>query len=169
MSYTRLILNGDDAEAAVEELLDQIVLFVIHRRAAQAHDGRKIINDLIALLVDKVTVASLLNALGDLVHCPVERALFPMIGERRAIEHLGHAMRIDGQVKSVCAFRTERALVDRAFIVAFDVDDLAAFDIDHLAAADSAVRADALNADRAANAWSLGQRVWTDRLVFYGA
>src|SRR5881227_1230786 len=112
MSYTRLILDGDDAEAAVEELLDQIVLFVIHRRAAQAHDGRQIVDDLVALLGDKVAVTSLLNALGYAAHCPIERALFPSVGKRRAVEHPGDAMRVDGQLKGVCAFRAERALVD---------------------------------------------------------
>src|SRR2546423_1272554 len=126
MSYTRLILDGDDAEAAVEEFLDQIILFVVHGRAAQAHDGRQIVDDLVALLFDKVAFTGFPDALGYTIHRPVERALLPMIGKRRAIKHLGDAMWVNGQLKGVCAFRTERALVDRAFIVALDVDDLAA-------------------------------------------
>src|SRR5689334_6559821 len=168
MSYARLILDGDDAKPAVAEFLDQVILFVVHRRAAQAHDRRHVVDGLAIFLLDEVAVAGFFDALGDAAHRPIERALFPSVRVRRAVEHLGDAVRIDRELKRVRALRAERAFVDGAFVVAFDVDDLAAFDVDHLAAADRAVRADAWDGDRAANARGLGERVGADRLALDG-
>ena len=48
-------------------------------------------------------------------------------------------MRIDGQLKRVGAFGTERAFVDGTFGITFDVDNSAAFNMDQLAATDRAI------------------------------
>ena len=40
MSYPGLVADGDHPEAAGEQLLDQVVLFVVERRAAQVRDRR---------------------------------------------------------------------------------------------------------------------------------
>ena len=71
-------------------------------------------------------VARLLDELGDAVHGPVERlGLVPLGGARSAIPDLGDAVGIDGQLIGGRPLGAERALVDRAFGIAFDVDDLA--------------------------------------------
>ena len=99
-----------------------------------------------------------LDALGDLVQRPVERARLPVVGERGAVQDLGDAVRVDGELEGVGPLGAERALVDGAFGIALDVDELAALGVDELAAADGAVGTDALGDGGAAQPRRLRQR-----------
>src|SRR5204863_10007180 len=85
-----------------------------------------------------------LDALGDLVHGPVERfGLVPLAVARSAVPNSLHAIGIDRELVGRRPLGTERAATDGAVRVAFDVDDGAVADGDKLAAADGAVRANA--------------------------
>src|SRR3712207_4472189 len=94
MSYPSLVLDGDDAEAGREELLDEVVLFVVEGGAAEVADGERPV-DAVARGVEllEARVAGVLDEVGDAVHRPVERALLPMVGERGAILDGGDAVR----------------------------------------------------------------------------
>ena len=46
MSYTGLVLDRDDPQAGVEELLDQVVLFVVHRGAPERGDRGRLVDQL---------------------------------------------------------------------------------------------------------------------------
>src|SRR5204863_797612 len=88
-------------------------------------------------------VARLLDELGDALHRPVERAVLPAVAVRRAVldgRDPGGAIQ---QPERRGALRAERAAVDRAGVVALDVDDPAIPGVDELRAADRAVGADA--------------------------
>ena len=115
MSYARLVFNGDYAQATVEELLDQVVLFIIHRRAAQGRNrGEMVHPHAVFFLFYKIGIARLLHPLGDPLHCPFQRAFFPVIGKRGAVQHLGDAMGIDRELKGIGAFGAECTFIDRA-------------------------------------------------------
>ena len=154
MSYTGLVFDRDQAQTAAEEFLDEIILFIVHRRAAETRHRRHVIENCAVTLVDKIRVASFFHPLRDSIHRPIERPLFPLRRIRSAIKHLRDAMRIDGQLKRVGAFGTERAFVDGTFRIAFDVDDPAAFDMNQLAAADRAIWADTGHRNGVANSRS---------------
>jgi hypothetical protein len=83
----------------------------------------------VLFFLDEIGVASLFHPLGDAPHGPIERALFPPVGEGRAVENLLDPVRVNGQLKGVRAFRAERAFIDRAVVIALNVNDLAAPDI----------------------------------------
>ena len=85
VSYAGLIFNRDHAQAAAEEFLNQVILFIIHRRAAQTCHRRQVIENCAVTLFDKICVASFFNAISDPTHRPIERTFFPMIGIGRAI------------------------------------------------------------------------------------
>src|SRR5262245_16558685 len=97
----------------------------------------------VLFLLDEIGVAGFFHPFGYASHGPIEWTLFPLVGERRAVENFFDPVRVDGQLKGVRALRAERALIDRAVVIAFNVDDLAALDVDLLTASDGAVRADA--------------------------
>ena len=59
-------------------------------------------------------VARPFDLLGDAVHGPVERLLFPVVGVGRPVEDVLNAVRVDGQLEAVGALGAERALVDGA-------------------------------------------------------
>src|SRR5262249_21781683 len=121
MSKPGLILYRDQAETSSEKFLDQVILLVVHRRPAETGHRRDVVNRR-ALVVPlfEIAVARLLDQSRDAIHRPIERALFPMVGVRRSVENLLDAVRVDGELKCVRALRTERALVDRAVVIALD-------------------------------------------------
>src|SRR5581483_11198137 len=99
-----------------------------------------------------------------LVHGPVQRADFPLVGEWGAVKDASDTVRVDGELEGVGPLGAESALVDRAARVALDVDDLAGLGVDELAAADGAIRADGLRHRGAAQPRGLRQRLAAVRL-----
>ena len=89
----------------------------------------------------EVGVTGLLGALGDAVQRPVQRPGFPVVGEGGAVEDVGDAVGVDGELEGVGPLGAESALVDGAFGIALDVDELASLGVDELSATDGAVGA----------------------------
>src|SRR5262249_41418437 len=138
----------------------------VHRRAAQTSDRGQVVDLRAAgLLLDEVRVARLFHPLGDAAHRPVQRPFLPAVRVRRAVENFLDPMWVDGQLKGVRAFRAGRAFIDRAVVVALDVNDLAALDVHLLAAPDGAVRADARDLGGAADARPLVYRIRAEGLT----
>src|SRR5207247_6905405 len=143
MSYAGLVLDRDNPQAAVEELLDQVVLFVVHGSAAEGGDRGGVIDQLaVGRALDEAGITGFFDALGDTIKAPLERTVFPVIRVRRAIAHGRHPVRIDDILIGGGAFRAERTLVDRRRGIALDVDDAPVLDVDQLATPDGAVRTD---------------------------
>src|SRR6187200_2125275 len=156
MSYARLVLDGDDAEATGEELLDEVVLLVVDRRPAKGADGADRVEQVAAVVSSgKVRVAHFLHPLGDAVERPVERAGLPVIGMRCPVEDLGYPVRVHGELVGIGPLGAEGALVDGALGVALDVDQLAALGVDELRAPHGAVGAEAFGDGGAAEAGGL--------------
>src|SRR5262249_58822861 len=103
--------------------------------------------------------AGRLDALGDLVQCPVQRPRLPAIREGSAVEDLADAMRIDGELEGVGPFGAEVAPADGTFGIALNVDEFAALGEDELPAADGAVGTDALRDGGPAQPRGLRQRL----------
>src|SRR6266566_816307 len=80
MSYTSLVLNRNDAEAATEELLHQIVLFDVQGRTTECGYGKCMVDlSSIGQAFNERLIASLLDPLRNLLHRPVQRFDLPMI------------------------------------------------------------------------------------------
>ena len=82
------------------------------------------------------------HPVGDHVHRRVEVELLPLGGVRRAVAHLGQALRPGDQLLARRTLGAQAASRDRAVRVALDLDDLAVFDVHLLRAPDRAERAD---------------------------
>src|SRR5215468_6890734 len=117
------------------------------------------------VLFHKVAVPRLLDQPGDAVHRPVQRLLLPPVAIRRSVLHLGHAVRVGHQLKSVGALWTEAALVNRALWIALDVNDLSRLREDKEAAADRAIRAHTLGHLCSAQTRLRRRRAGTKRLL----
>src|SRR5919201_6033602 len=143
MSYAGLVLDRYHAQAAGEQLLDQVVLLVIHGCAAQGCDGGGVI-DQFALRrpLDERPVTGFFDQVRDPIQRPLQRPVFPVVGIRGAVANGGDAIGIDDVLKRRGALGAERALVDGGVRVTFDVDDPLVLDVDQLAAADRAVWTD---------------------------
>ena len=80
-------------EAAAEQLLDQVVLFVVQRGAAERADAERVVHDrAVGQRLDEGLVARLLGELGDALHRPVERLCFPLFGVGRAVQDMVDAL-----------------------------------------------------------------------------
>ncbi len=78
MSYPGLILDGDHAQSAAEQLLDQVVLLVVDRRPAEGSDRADRVEEAAGLAPHReVFVPRSLGAAGDLVQGPVQRCASP--------------------------------------------------------------------------------------------
>src|SRR5262249_56768772 len=78
VSYPRLVLDAHHAQAAAEQLLDQVVLLVVDRGPAEGADGGHGPEQAPRLVAHPgVGVASRLDAVGDLVQRPVKRLRLP--------------------------------------------------------------------------------------------
>src|SRR5262249_49249466 len=97
-------------------------------------------------------------------HRPVQGLALPAVGERGAVQNVGDAVGVDGELEGVGPLGAEGALVDGAARVALDVDELARLGVDQLAAADGAVGADALGDGGAAEPRGFRQRLSAERL-----
>src|SRR5204862_4120609 len=84
VSYAGLVLDLDDSERRAQ-LLDQVVLFVVERRAAEVADRQRAIRGNVVLrLLLPVLGARADDPLGDHLHRVVERELLPARAVRPA-------------------------------------------------------------------------------------
>src|SRR5579871_984284 len=142
VSYAGLVLDLDDAETR-HELLDEVVLLVVERRAAEVPDRHRAVRR-VAVLGCRLPRrgARCDDPVGDHLHRVAEGELLPGGAVRRAVLDLVLAERAVREALRRLALRAEAPARDRGRRVALDVRDLAALDVDQLAAADGAVRAD---------------------------
>jgi len=140
MSYTGLILNGDDAEAA-HEFLVYVIPFDIERRPTQREDTRRRIDELaVRKSFDKGFIARLFHQGGDAIHSAIQVPHLPFACARSPVQHLGGAIGIDMQLKGRCALGAQTPFVVRAARIAFDVHNLAVDRVDQRRAANRAKR-----------------------------
>ena len=145
VSYPRLVLDLDRAQGR-EELLDQVVLLVVERRAAEVGEAERAV-DPPALVVGVLPAVLARRRSRARRSCPSpSRASSSShsVAARAAVLDLREAVGLLDELARGRALRAERALVDRRARVALDVDELAAARVDDLAAADRAVGADRL-------------------------
>src|SRR5258708_36337492 len=125
MSYASLVLDGDDAQAA-HEFGVRVVPLVVDGRATERKDRRSAHQRLaVGGLFLEGLVAGLLGQLGDAIHGPIERPIFPVVRIRRAILDRRPAAFVDRELVAGGALWTQIALADGRVRVALDVDDLA--------------------------------------------
>src|SRR5205823_12474711 len=109
MSYAGLVLDLDDAERR-HQLLDQVVLFVVQRRAAEIADREgALCRVALFVLLLPVLVAGPEDALDDHLHRVLERELLPRVSVRAAVLDLVLAQRPLHIVLRGGAFRAEAA------------------------------------------------------------
>src|SRR5438093_1615289 len=83
-SEAGLVLDRENAQAPGEELLDQIVLLVVERCAAQrGHRLEMVDRRSGGILFHEVAVARVLDQSSDAVHRPAEWLLLPPVAMRR--------------------------------------------------------------------------------------
>ncbi len=144
VSNTGLVLDLDRAQRG-EQLLDQVVLFVVQRRPAQAGEAQRAPG---ALAVDLPCQPCRRAAM-------TRSAIMSIAGRGRASSHsvpygrrysTWYSRRVaGGQLQAGRALGAQPAAADRRVRVTFDLGDLAVLDVDLLPAADRAVRADRLD------------------------
>src|SRR5580765_2863089 len=101
MSYSGLVADADHAKAGGEELLDQIVLFVVVRFATEVgHRGR--LHERLALaLLDERTLTRVPHPVGDHVHRRLERERLPARRIRSPIFDVRLPARVREQLETV--------------------------------------------------------------------
>src|SRR5262249_23634306 len=139
MSYARLVADRDHPEAAGEQLLEQVVLFVVERRAAQVRDRRALHEGLAVARFLEVAIARAPDAIGDHAHRRLETDLLPLARVRGAVLHARRPGGMREQLERRSAFRTQVSLGDRRLGVALDGDQASLAMEDQLSAADAAV------------------------------
>src|SRR5438067_1083719 len=145
VSYPRLVLDLHDPERGVE-LLEEIVLLVVERRAAEVRDTQRALNVFFPLvLLLPGALASFAYALGDHLRGALERDELPLLPARRTIEAVVQPVIAGNELERRRALWAQAAARDGGVFVALDVEDLSCLDVDLLAAADGAVGADRLD------------------------
>ena len=72
MSYARLVADTDHPEARGEELLDQVILFIVECRPTEMRYRSSVHYPLTVTLFLKGAFASVPDAIGDHIHRPFE-------------------------------------------------------------------------------------------------
>ncbi|EGJ79163.1 putative formate dehydrogenase, alpha subunit [Streptomyces sp. Tu6071] len=135
-----LVLDLYDAERG-EELLDEVVLLVVERRAAEARDAHRARGAHPVALPLPGLGAGADDALGDHVHRRLQVERLPVGAVRPAVQDLVAARGARRELERGGALGAQAAPADGRGGVALDLRDLLALDVDLLAAADGAVRA----------------------------
>lgn len=140
----RLVLHLYDAEPG-EQLLDQVVLFVVQGRAAEAGDAERACGAQPVLLPFPGAAPRLDHPVGDHVHGRLKVEGLPVGGIRTPVEDLMATRGACGELKGGRSLRAEAASADGRGRIALDLDDFVVLDVDLLATADRAVRTDGRN------------------------
>src|SRR4029077_641055 len=122
---------------------DQVVLFVVQGRAAEAGDPRGAAQRVpVRVGVLPAPAPGVEDPVGDHIHRRAQVELLPRGPVRRAVQHLLLPLRAGDELPAGRALRAQPPAGDRAVRVALDLDDLLVFDVHALRATDRAVRAD---------------------------
>ena len=93
MSDPRLVFDPDHAQAARTQFFDQIIFFVIKRRAAELRERECVIHGgAVRQRAHEGFIARALYETGDPIHRPIEWTLFPAIGVGSAVFHFGQTI-----------------------------------------------------------------------------
>ena len=153
MSYPGLVLDRNQAQCSGKEL-DEIVLFVVQRRPAQRANVRDMVKDArpssLLFLKPCSRVCWTFWAIRSIAHSNGFSTHSFAYGARYSTFLMRWAIVLE--LKGIGALGAERALVDRAVGVTFDVDDDAVFGVDVGPAANRAIGADTVRHRRTADA-----------------
>src|SRR3954471_6536915 len=148
VSYAGLVLDRHRAGGR-EELLDQVVLLVVERGAAQVRNAQGAVeHGLLALDLLRRLPGALAGgdeAVGDHVHRPFQVDLFPAVRPRRPVLRLRLPPRVGDELLRRRPLGAQAPAGDRRVGVTLDLDDLLVAHVDLLPAADGAVGADRLD------------------------
>src|SRR6185437_6790972 len=144
VSYPRLVLDLDRAQRG-EQLLDQVVLFVVQGGAAEAGEPEGPPGPVAVHVPLPAVPAGGQDPIGDHVHRRIQVEVLKFGAERAAVSHLVYARASRGELQARRALGTEATAADRRIRVALDLDDLSVLHEHVLAAAHRAVRADRLD------------------------
>src|SRR5688572_16948814 len=113
VSYSRLVLDRDHAQAPHELLMD-VVELDLESRAAEREYRRRHVDELaVWQVLDERFVARLAHELRDSVHGPLEVPYFPIGCTGRAVQYLRWTVRIDVKLENGRALGAERSFVVR--------------------------------------------------------
>src|SRR6185437_9603409 len=141
VSYSGLIADAVHSQSAGKELADHVIFFHVQRRAAEVCNGQRMHHRLTILLFDKSALARFPHAIGNHIHCRVERNFFPFAGIGPAIFDFGEATGMRMELEGVRALGAESSAGDRRLGIAFNGYELVVLMKDELSAAYAAIRA----------------------------
>src|SRR5207245_8575382 len=124
MSYPGLVGYADHPQAKSEKFFDQIIFFVVERRAAEMTDRGRMIDRRAVFLMNERAFARFPDAVCHHVHRAIQRNFCPLFRARRAIFHFCLAPIVREQLIRSRAFWTKIPLADRTLPVAYDGDEL---------------------------------------------
>src|SRR6266700_6106372 len=139
MSYPRLVGYADHPQAESEKFSDEIIFFVVERRAAEMTNRSGMIDRRAVLFVHERTLARLPDAVRHHVHRAIQRNFRPFFRARRAIFHLRFAPIVREQLMRSRAFWTKIPLANRTLRITFYGDELTVLMINELPATNAAV------------------------------
>src|SRR5438477_2709876 len=140
MSYPGLIADADHAQASGEKLLDQVVLFIVERCAAEVSQGGGLHQGFTVASLLKRAVAGLPDAIGNHIHRGFKFDFLPLTGVRGAILYFSQASRVSMKFEGVCALGTKMPTRDRGFGISFNRNQLAILMVGELPTTHAAVR-----------------------------
>src|ERR1700735_229037 len=144
MSYSGLIADAHHAQARREEFLDEIIFFVVERRAAQVRHRLVLHQALAVLLFYEILVPAFPQPISDHIHRLFEVELFPFGPVWPSIAYFPKALRVRRQFIARGPFWAEPSARKRRRRVALNRNELIAFVKDKLSAADRTVRANGM-------------------------
>src|SRR6266851_5150466 len=142
MSYSRLVADAHHSQTRGEELLDQIIFFVVESRSAQVVDVFGLHQRFAVLCFLKRPFAAVPQPLRHHVHGGLEIDFLPSPCIRTAIFHLGQPAGMGVKLVSVRALGTEMSARNGRLRIAFDGNKFPALVIYELSAAHATIRTD---------------------------
>src|ERR1051325_1083914 len=139
MSNPGLVGDADHPQPGREQFLDEVVLFVVERGAAEVGHAGGVHRGFV-----ERALARLPHPLRDHRRRGVEVELLPLLCARRAVLHLRGPAGMRHQLEARRAFRTEMPARDGRLWITLDADDLPLAVVNELTTSHAAVRADRL-------------------------
>src|SRR6185312_9022172 len=140
----RLILDLHRAQRG-EQLLHQVVFFIVKRRAAEAGEPERAPRLLAVDLLLPALAPRFDHPVGDHVHRLIQVKIFPVMPERTAVLDPVLPRVPRSELEARRPLRTQAAPAYGRVGIALDLDDLLVLNVDVLPAADRAVRAHRLD------------------------
>src|SRR6478672_3635444 len=119
MSYTGLIANANHPQAAGEQLLDQIIFFIVQGGAAKMGYGCRLHQRFAVTCFLESALPALPYPIRNHVHSRFQIKLFPLPRIWTTISHAGKATWMSVQLVSICTLGTKTSTRNRRFRIAF--------------------------------------------------